>query len=156
LLYSGDQFSLPDNLLIIGTMNSADRSISLIDTALRRRFYFVGFFPDRKPISDLLQTYLIREHPNTTWLAEVFALVNKQLEGSGTSIGPSHFIRSALDDLWVQTIWDHAIMPALEEHFYGQESKLQDFTLDRLRTVSGVADDDQQPAEQADGPSDPD
>ena len=51
-------FSLPKNLLLIGTMNTADRSIALVDAALRRRFYFVPFLPTAEPVKDVLGKWL--------------------------------------------------------------------------------------------------
>ena len=55
LQYGGEPFSLPPNLYIIGTMNTADRSIALVDLALRRRFHFMEFHPDKPPIAELLR-----------------------------------------------------------------------------------------------------
>src|SRR5438445_11845153 len=92
LQYTQDDFSLPENLWIIGTMNTADRSIALIDAALRRRFFFVSFFPDRPPVQGLLRRYLARHQPSLDWLADAVDLANTILADRDAAIGPSYFM----------------------------------------------------------------
>ena len=133
LLYSDAPFALPDNLFIIGTMNTADRSIALVDLALRRRFHFVEFHPDKPPIRDLLNLWLERHASEMTWVAAVVERANEKLDDRQAAIGPSYFMKQDLDDDMVRLIWEHNVLPYVEEHLYGEPQRLAEFGLDRLR-----------------------
>ena len=99
LQYSDATFRLPDNLFIIGTMNTADRSIALVDLALRRRFYFVEFHPDKWPIQGLLHRYLNDKSPGISWIANVVDKANGMLsDDPNAAIGPSYFMKPGLDE----------------------------------------------------------
>jgi MoxR-like ATPase len=133
LQYSDTGFVLPDNLLIIGTMNSADRSIALVDFALRRRFYFVPFYPGRRPIEGLLRRKLAAERPEMLWVADVVDKANALIDDPDLAIGPSHFLGRELTEEWVRLIWDHAVLPTIAEALHDEHDRLDDFQLDRLR-----------------------
>jgi len=133
LQYSRKQFALPENLWVIGTMNTADRSIALIDAALRRRFYFVPYFPDESPIDNVLSRWLMVNKPEMAWVAHAVAVANKKLENRHGAIGPSYFMKDDLDEDWVQLIWKHAVLPYLAEQFFGDEERLKEFHLDTIR-----------------------
>ena len=151
LQYSADDFLLPKNLWIIGTMNTADRSIARIDSALRRRFHFVPFFPDEPPIKGLLARWLGRHKPEMAWVAEVLDRANEQLDRPHAAIGPSHFMHGYLDEEWVGMIWEHSVLPYIAEQYFGEEGRLEEFALDHLKSqVTAAADEDQQ----ADGDGD--
>lgn len=136
LQYSDAPFRMPSNLWVIGTMNTADRSIALVDAALRRRFYFVPFFPDQPPIAGLLTRWLDRHKPELAWVADVVDRANQRLGDREGAIGPSYFLREDLDEEWVELIWTHAVIPYLAEQLYGTEERLADFALDRLRRTA--------------------
>lgn len=142
LLYSDKPFTMPENLYITATMNTADRSISALDSALRRRFYFRDLYPGEEPVAGVLESFLAREAPKMAWVAPMLQSANTRLERE-VRIGPSHFLREDLDDRWVRLAWDHAVIPTLREHFYDQPEQLDQFTYENLKAVSGdPADDD--------------
>ena len=130
----GETFSLPKNLYIIGTMNTADRSIALVDLALRRRFYFVEFHPDEEPIKSVLRQWLEENAPDMKWVAGVVERTNDMLKDDRhAAIGPSYFMRDGLDDDAVERIWKHSVLPYIEERRFGGEVVTEEFSLARLR-----------------------
>ena len=141
LQYSNTPFSLPENLYIIGTMNTADRSIAMVDLALRRRFHFVEFHPDKPPINDLLRSWLA-EHGDaeTTWVADVVDRANEQLrEDRHAAIGPSHFLKEDLSEADVERIWKHSVLPYIEERLIGSRDRMSEFELSVLRAKAAPA-----------------
>ena len=140
LQYSSTMFSLPANLYIIGTMNTADRSIALVDLALRRRFHFVEFHPGKWPVEGLLRRWLRENAPGMEWVAGIVDRANEKLRAGGDSeaaIGPSYFMKSGLTNEQVRLIWEHNVRPYIEEQLYGQQERLAEFNLDTLRREAG-------------------
>ena len=135
LQYSPDaDFTLPKNLFIIGTMNTADRSIALVDLALRRRFYFVEFYPDKEPVKGVLRRWLRAKAPGMDWVADVVKRANDLLNDSDAAIGPSYFMQDNLTADKVALIWKHSVLPYIEERLYGNnDDVLANFALERLK-----------------------
>ena len=126
-------FSLPGNLYFIGTMNTADRSIALVDLALRRRFYFVDFHPDEEPVKSVLREWLRQHVPQMEWVADVVKLANEELQDDRhAAIGPSYFMKEGLDDQVVRRVWRHSVLPYVAERFFGDNDRLREFDLDKF------------------------
>ena len=144
LQYQGDteeKFSLPENLYIIGTMNTADRSIALVDLALRRRFYFVEFHPDHDPIKDVLLNWLKKNAEGMEWVADVVDAANDKLKTDRhAAIGPSYFMKRELNDTKVELIWEHSVLPYIEERLFGDDDRIREFDLNTLRREIGRGD----------------
>ena len=122
LLYSPEDtdFRLPENVFLIGTMNTADRSIALVDAAMRRRFAFQAFFPGRYPIRDLLRAWLQREQLPTR-PADLLDELNVRIADEDFAIGPSYLMTTRVgSEAGLERIWRTAILPLLEEHYFGQ------------------------------------
>ncbi len=140
LQYSREEFKFPPNLLVIGTMNTADRSIALIDAALRRRFFFLEFFPDRWPVDGLLSRWLNKHHRELAWVSEMVDVANRELNARHLAIGPSHFMRLDLTAEWVELIWERGVVPYIEEHFFGEPDRVAEFRYARIvKRVPGLA-----------------
>jgi 5-methylcytosine-specific restriction protein B len=128
LQYSpGQTFTLPANVFFLGTMNTADRSIALVDAAMRRRFAFVELHPDEPPISRLLPNWLAASG-KTDDRAELLAALNAAIgaEDRDFQIGPSYLMSpDAERDGGLERIWSYSILPLLEEHYYGRLTREQ-------------------------------
>jgi len=160
LQYGGgadDEFSLPTNLFLIGTMNTADRSIALVDAAIRRRFGFVEFSPLEPPLGDLLRTWLRRQGRDDR-PARLLDELNRRLDDRDLAIGPSYLMTpESANDVGLARIWRHEITPLLDEQFHGRREAGDRFALDalldaiaRVPTDSAALDADAEPPEDDD------
>ncbi len=118
LPYSKQPFSVPNNLYIIGTMNTADRSVEALDTALRRRFEFKEMMPDYTVIAD--------EFVEDVALSQVLQTINKRIElliDRDHCIGHSYFFGVDTTAKLANT-FNNNIVPLLQEYFYGDYGKI--------------------------------
>lgn len=121
-LAGGGRFSIPANVRIIGTMNTADRSIALVDHALRRRFAFIHLPPNY----DLLRRYHAETSFPANGLIALLKDLNNAIDDPHYHVGHSFFLRPNLaQDL--EDIWCMEIEPYLEEYFFNQTDQLKNF-----------------------------
>ncbi|MFJ8989970.1 DUF4357 domain-containing protein [Streptomyces sp. NPDC102279] len=120
LTYSGDDFALPPNLFVIGTMNTADRSIALVDAAMRRRFAFVELSPRTEPTRGLLRRWLAKEGKDEA-PADLLDALNSRIDEPDFRIGPSYLMKkSVYREAGLERTWRTKILPLMEEHHYGE------------------------------------
>lgn len=135
LQYSPDQlFRLPLNVFVIGTMNTADRSIALVDSAIRRRFAFVEMHPAEDPVKGLLNAWLAANHWIDDERAPLLEALNEAIgeQDRDLHIGPSYLMKADAErDL--DRVWEYSILPLLEEHYYGRKTRKQ------IRSEFGLA-----------------
>ena len=128
LPYSGDEFSVPSNLYVIGTMNTADRSIALLGVALRRRFAFVEVMPDPALLGD----ERVEHQDIAVPLGELLRVLNRGIVRGidrDHQVGHSYLFDVANADgeqrlETLEFVWNNRIVPLLEEYFYAQREKL--------------------------------
>ncbi|RMA82711.1 McrB family protein [Umboniibacter marinipuniceus] len=128
LPYSKDEFGVPNNLYLVGTMNTADRSLAMMDTALRRRFDFIEMMP--KP--DVLDNAEVKGCN----LEELLSIMNQRIEylyDREHTLGHAFFIpvKRALEEseeaawLALQNVFRNKVLPLLEEYFFEDWSKIR-------------------------------
>jgi 5-methylcytosine-specific restriction protein B len=139
LPYSKRPFSIPRNIVILGTMNSSDRSIALMDLALRRRFHFISM----EPRGEVLLAWL-REKKKPLWIKDLFDRLNDALRSDGIDddhlVGHAHFMSKHLDDEFLELIWQGTIEPMLREYFFTEPNKLARFRLDAFASEYGESE----------------
>ncbi|MBD2386334.1 McrB family protein [Cylindrospermum sp. FACHB-282] len=126
-LAGGNTFRIPENVRIIGTMNTADRSIAQIDHALRRRFAFI----ELRPNYDVLIKYHLKTGFAVIDLINILEQVNQAIADKNYEIGVSFFLTDNLRDD-IEDIWRMEIEPYLEEYFFNQLEKVDEFRWDKI------------------------
>ena len=139
LPYSNEEFTVPDNVYIIGTMNTADRSIALMDTALRRRFYFEEMLPNY----DLLKDIFVEDEGVKVNIGAMLKAINERIEylyDREHTIGHAVFLElkenNNIDKL--ENIFKKSVIPLLQEYFYEDYDKI------RLILGDNAKDEDEQ------------
>lgn len=129
-LAGGRRLRIPKNVLIIGTMNTADRSIALVDHALRRRFAFLRLLPNH----EVLRKY--HQSRNTGFPVEgligVLRRLNAQINDPHYEVGISFFLRKDLAEE-IEDIWRMEVEPYLDEYFFDRTDKAEEFRWDKVR-----------------------
>jgi 5-methylcytosine-specific restriction protein B len=144
LPHSEDRLVVPPNLYIIGTMNTADRSIALVDAAIRRRFRFRHFPPKYEVLYDELgfdgeqdvKTKASVEEGEDLGALSILALsaINERIRdsgnlGKGKQVGHSYLIGGTTDERLVES-WKNEILPLLEEYYFGDMERLKEHIFD--------------------------
>jgi hypothetical protein len=144
LPYSGELFGVPPNLFIIGTMNTADRSVEALDTALRRRFSFIEMNPEPQKLSE--PKFKCEGIDLEKLLFSINVRIEKLLD-KDYCIGHSYFMniqdqKNPIDELRV--IFQNKILPLLQEYFYGDWGKImlvigKEFVFKKTETLKFLA-----------------
>ena len=129
-LAGGGELNVPQNVRLIGTMNTADRSIALVDHALRRRFAFLALYPDY----DILTAYHEGTGINIEGLANMLKKLNKVIADRHYEVGITYFLREDLDEQ-IEDIWQMEIEPYLDEYFFDQPDKAKQFRWEAVKEL---------------------
>jgi 5-methylcytosine-specific restriction endonuclease McrBC GTP-binding regulatory subunit McrB len=120
LPYSQEQFHVPPNVLLLATMNTADRSLSLIDFAMRRRFHALPL----PPSASVLETYFAGRSDDTDLALAMFKLIQERVADEGVAPGHSYWMVDDLTVAGLERIWRYELRPYLAEYWYESPTQL--------------------------------
>lgn len=140
--HEDEPFFVPENLYIIGMMNTADRSLAMIDYALRRRFAFFDMEPAFQSDGFKRRQEEEIKNPKFDALIKTVELLNTEIRddnslGKGFCIGHSYFCpdnQQVVDDAWLSSVLEYELLPLLREYWFDDTIKVNEWT-DRLRNV---------------------
>ena len=145
LLYSNEEFCVPKNIRIIGMMNTADRSLAMMDYALRRRFAFYSFKPAFG--TDKFKAYIDSKHndkfePLINAVKELNIDIAKDENlGKGFEIGHSYFCTDEdITDEWLNNVIEYEIKPLISEYWFDEPKKVKK-QIDELKEKINKATD---------------
>lgn len=133
LAAGSEHFSIPENVRILGTMNTADRSIALVDHALRRRFAFLPLRPSYETLSRFHEGNGYDVQP----LVELLRQINAAIADPHHEVGITFFLHDDLPEV-LEDIWTMEILPYLEEYFFDQRDRVDQFRWDVVRESLGL------------------
>lgn len=141
LLYSNELFSVPKNVYIIGMMNTADRSLAMIDYALRRRFVFYELEPgfESNGFKKMLD---IASNPKYNALVDTLKQLNiligkDESLGNGFRIGHSYLcIKEPVTDEWVSSVIKYELIPLISEYWFDEQSKIEEWSKKLYETLN--------------------
>ena len=140
LLYSGESFAVPSNVYIIGMMNTADRSLAIIDYALRRRF---AFFSVKPAFENILFENMVeeKESERLNRLVSYVKMLNTEIcndesLGEGFEVGHSYFCtdEKPITDMWLTSVVEYELIPLISEYWFDDKDKISEWSK-RLREV---------------------
>lgn len=142
LLYNGEEFYIPSNVYIIGMLNTADKSLAMLDYALRRRFAFVDMIPayENERFKEYIDGF---ENQNYLSLIDTIIELNKEISndtslGNGFRIGHSYLMMEdtgVIDDDFLNSIIDYEVTPLLEEYWFDDLDKVEEWVTRLKRAI---------------------
>jgi 5-methylcytosine-specific restriction protein B len=130
LPYSKRSFYIPENVYIVATMNTADRSLTHIDFAMRRRFAFKRIDPD----PSILKKWAIERTFNVDTLISLIEDVNEEINNDDYAIGISYFMKDNLPEV-LESIWKYEIYPYIKEYYIDDDNnKAEKYSWENIRS----------------------
>ncbi len=141
LLYSNEKFSIPGNLYLIGMMNTADRSLALMDYALRRRFGFFSLQPQFKSEQFLIYRTKLNNKKFDSLINTVESLnkeiIDDEALGDGFTIGHSYFCnQKKITDNWMESVIEYELIPLIKEYWFDNPEKVLEWTQKLYNAIS--------------------